>query len=365
MTGGRLRLWGTLLLAGAVAHCSTYGEDETTTAPPNDVPDSAAANEAATSPDDAGACPRDCGKGGCVDGRCRPYVLVENVVAPFEIAVDDQSVYWTSVDYADAGGSGVVGKVDKRLGGDPREIRALDDSFGVTDDGARIVVTGRRSATAGQGVQHLDKATGEGPELGIGTGPLQAVARGGRIYWTSALGALYSAQPDGGGQQQHASKPDGGNIFEGIAADQTHVYFTHLGGSIGYVGRVSIASGTADAPWAPGEDNPRRIALDDDAVYWMGASNPGVIRRRAKASGTLPTTLLADAGTGWGGIAVDGTHLYATLAPEGRVVRMDKRTGGGLADVATGLVEPNGIAVDDEAVYFVERAKNRIWRVVK
>jgi hypothetical protein len=30
----------------------------------------------------------------------------------------------------------------------------------------------------------------------------------------------------------------------------------------------------------------------------------------------------------------DSTHLYATLAPEGRVVRMDKRTGAGLVDVA-------------------------------
>lgn len=75
--------------------------------------------------------------------------------------------------------------------------------------------------------------------------------------------------------------------------------------------------------------------------------------------------LLDGISTGWGGIAVDGTHLYATLAPEGRVVRMDKRTGAGLVEVATGLAEPNGIAVDAEALYFVERAKNRIWRLVK
>lgn len=362
----QLRYWSALLFLGGAAHCSTYGADEPATpVVAVDGGDADGGLDASDAPSDAGGCAHDCGGGSCVDGRCRPYVLVENVIAPFEIAVDDTFVYWTSLDYADAGGSGVVGKVDKRSGGDPKEIRALQNSFGITEDGARLAVTGRRTAASGQAVHLLDKVTGEGPEIGVGTGPLQAVVRGELVYWTSAQGALFSAQLDGGAPQVRASKPDGGTIFEGIAADQTHVYFTHLSGSQGSLGRVNIASGVADSPWASGESNPRRIALDEDAVYWMGASTPGNIRRRAKASGTLATTLLDGISTGWGGIAVDDTHLYATLAPEGRVVRMDKRTGAGLVDVATGLVEPNGIAVDAEALYFVERAKNRIWRLVK
>lgn len=354
-----------LALCGA-ARCTLYGEDGAQ--PPSvNAPDDAASTDG-TLPDaasDASACAHDCGKGRCVDARCTPYVLVENVLAPFEITVDATYVYWTSLDYADAGGSGVIGKVEKKLGGDPREVVALENSFSISDDGDRLVVTGRKSATSGQAVHHIAKDGGAGSEIGLGTGPLQALARANAVWWTSAQGALFAAPTDGGASKKIAVAPDGGSIFEGIAADDAYVYFTHHIGTGGSVGRARIVDGVADVQWSADEHNPRRLALDDDAVYWMSDSVPGTIRRRAKASGTLAVTLLGDAGVGWGTLAVDGEHLYATLPGEKRVVRMDKRTGANVVDIATNLEEPNGIAVDEDAVYFVERAKNRIWRVVK
>lgn len=87
------------------------------------------------------------------------------------------------------------------------------------------------------------------------------------------------------------------------------------------------------------------VAVGSGNVYWT--TGGGVLTSASGAPVTLPQ------GTGWSGIAIDGTSVYWTDDGAGTVVKM-ALSGGAPVTLASGLDTPDSIALDAANVYFTE-----------
>jgi sugar lactone lactonase YvrE len=187
---------------------------------------------------------------------------------------------------------------------------------------------------------------------------------------------------------------------EAIAVDDGHVYWTT--GYIGADGSIQRArkDGTELTKLASGQGAPHGIALDQGAVYWVDYLPPGNVNKLSKNGGASPVALtsggmgLADvavddenvyfldfyastlsrvAKTGGapavlatekanlGRFAIDATSAYVAAGPD--VVKIEKTTGA--TTVLATAVGPEGVAVDEDSVYFTDAKQGQVLRVAK
>ena len=143
----------------------------------------------------------------------------------------------------------------------------------------------------------------------------------------------------------------------GIAVTSTHIFWTAYFAT--FVGRAGLA-GETPLLLSTGQGYATRIAVDDTSVYWI---IPGGIRKIARDGGTA---VAIGAQSGARDLVVDTTGVYLTnsglSSGGGAVVRMGL---GGEAPLtlASGLNDPEGIALDATHVYWTEKGGGTVMKV--
>jgi hypothetical protein len=367
--------------------CSSFESGSATTPPALPTPDGSEGREATTAPPieagpcngadvttdpkNCGRCGRDCGGGTCVAGECSPYRVgaCDDKASPFYIAVDQTHVYWTSRTTLNGDDS-----IHRRLKDDsnalPEKLGApIGGLFAIALTDTNLFVTATQSNQDGihlhekNGGNPLRKKSGNSLDLGISPDGTRAYFMNGGVRWVTTD----RTNPDVN------TIREGLGTGEGIAVDQTHVYWTvhDMVMSGGGVYRAPI-NGGPEEPFIPNMPYARRIILDDDSAYVILSSNDGAVGparsgavlRNTKLNGGVQT-LLNNVNTGRGGIVVDDRYAYLTLEDEGEVARIDKKNGSGLRVLKEGLDKPIGIAQDATSIWFGEAGKGCIWRMVK
>ncbi len=312
-------------------------------------------------PNNCGACGHDCLGTSCAQRACQAVAIRTNLTYPHLVAVDDDYVYWTE---GGAGfGAGVVGRCSK-TGSDPTELVsqankprgiALTDDFVYWTDGKNGKL--HRVPKAGGNDEVLVDPQWENTASGA-IGDSGAVIAGQRIYWTHPLaGEVYGADLDGGGVVTLVDEPPGGDFEpQHVAVLDGFLYIANRaapevrrvpieGGtveiiasvsdpSVNYSAGIAVAGGAVfvrETRWGPGEYG-RVARLQPQGLAWtVLASTPGAV------------ALASDGNTiFWSG--ADGTLSRAGL--DGSDTRV----------LAAGQANPTGIAEDEDAVYWANRA---------
>jgi hypothetical protein len=207
-----------------------------------------------------------CALAGCSGA---PLALVSGQGAPWGVAVDPTSVYWTA-------GSNVE--------------RSL-----LADAGAVPVGTDAKIA-------------------------YPIAVDGVNAYWADSVGSVLKCAVGGCSIPTLLAglPPPLMGAAYGLAIDSGNVYWTNSG-----IGTVSVVtkSGTAATVLAPGQKSPFGIAVDAASVYWAN-NGDGTLMKVALGGGT-PVTIASGQG-GPTGVAVDAAYVYWTNQTGGTVMRVVK-----------------------------------------
>jgi hypothetical protein len=107
-----------------------------------------------------------------------------------------------------------------------------------------------------------------------------------------------------------------------------------------------------------------KIAADDVHVYFLDYGGPSV-KRASVPEGVVDVVTVVDGGmANFGGIAVGADHVYFAMRATGDIWRAAKdlsdQDGAELVAIAG---NPFDVALDDTAVYWIDNADERIWRL--
>jgi hypothetical protein len=279
-----------------------------------------------------------CSKCGCK----APTVLVDKLDQPAGIAVDDRYVFWTDSDQND----GSINRIEKNDPTKFQKIGGQESPIGVTVDADFVywtVIGGGPKGVSTAGIWRARKA-----DLGDAT----------RIAAAEDL-------------------PD--NLIPyAIAVDATHVYYTEApdlfeldtsnpcrandaGAVFGTIRRVNKAGGLQTSTvLATGQPCPNGIALDDSAVYWTnfgaGTALSGSVWTTAKASGT-PKELVSKLGRPTS-LAVFGGRVTWS-APTSQAVESCALPGcTDILSLARDQKNPSGLSADKTGIYWVNFGTN-------
>jgi hypothetical protein len=170
-----------------------------------------------------------------------------------------------------------------------------------------------------------------------------------------------------GGAQLVANIANGDNIYfiRSLAVDDTHVFWTEgkQGNEVidqpgqGAIKRSPKGGGAiltlADS--GDGIQNPKGIALDDDHVYWTEADTARA-RRVSKNGGAVLSYNPAADNFMAGSIAVDDDHVFWTDTDAGYAGKLRRADvgGGGLTDIAIGLLGPGNLLLTNNHVHWTQ-----------
>ena len=313
---------------------------------------------------DGGGAPADAGgdtsvgDGGVKAGAAEDLAVGQQT--PRNILVDASHVYWLNL--ASGGSAGAIMKVAKGAGAGAPQIvvpnLAMPAPYAIAADATSLFWTTLRTGVGGADYAFLrtqDKAGGAISDLGVlaNASYFGVTVQGGRVYATTerAGGAVETVGTDGTG----ATAIGAGLLGTVIAVDATDIY-------VGGTGQVLQQSKAGGSPvlFAKTSGVVTGLVIDATSVYWTDASS---VRGLAKtAAGTAPTELAA-AQDAPSAIALDDANVYWTNAGDGRVQSVPK--GGVTAGekptvIATGEGEPMGIAADSSGVYWTNRSDGRV-----
>jgi hypothetical protein len=173
------------------------------------------------------------------------------------------------------------------------------------------------------------------------------------LYVIDYPNALYRVEKSGGPAKLLANGP-----LAAVAADEARVYVTTpLGLSSG------DKQGGALSPLAA-IDGAASIAIDEDYVYVRTngtVANPAARVVRVPKSGGVAVDIAPPEEIAYSyflqELAVDATHVYWVNASAGTVSRALK-SGGAAEILASGLADPESVAIDEGHVYFTVRGKD-------
>ena len=329
----------------------------------------ACAADVSSDPNNCGTCGHSCLGGTCVLGDCQPMTLA-TTHGSVAIAVDSTNIYWAD----NNGDAGAINKLSKTVTHSTTPTAVASGAVaqnvgGVACDGTYVYWTNKttgqvnRALPTGKGLTTLATAQST-PDWIASNGTVVAWADEG----TNQLMAV-SVNSDGG-LAPTVLNPTGdqGTQPAGIAIDNSNVYYvsTETGGS-GVVQFASIRE--AGAPSLVGFGTYVGIAVDSNNVYWTGGISNQLVSQNAKSGtvGTAKTIASSAAGALLCPLAIasDGTNVYfmdqgsATCAPDsesstGALYRVPVGNTGPLgAPLVSGLVNPQGLAVDSTTVFWV------------
>ena len=272
--------------------------------------------------------------------------LVNGLNNPYNIAIDNTSVYWVE----NSNSSGAVKKVPIGGGSVTTLTSGLAEPDAIAVDSSYVYWIERNNGSNGS-IKKVPINGGSVTVLATGLNNAQnnIALDSNYIYYgdgvTGGGGAIRKVSKNGGGVITLISGGSLSSIHPAIAVDGTHVYFTDDNGNIksiltgggsvttlgigsgiplgivlngsylywteynGAVKKVPITGGavTTLANLPVGAYNPGNLAVDGSYVYVMESGNPGPIYKIPVNGGTA--TLVSDNGNTWG-IAVDNTNIY-------------------------------------------------------
>lgn len=302
-------------------------------------------------------------------------VLASGLVQPLEIALSDDTVWFTlKLDPA-----ATVRKVRKDGAGSDI-VSAYDVASGLNPLGGDILVVG-------PDVIWVNRTTGSGRIVAVplngGSERVIKAALDKPYHLAYFAGQLYYAEENISGEPYALRRiPLAGGAATplatyqirvgGIAADSTGVYWTHGGplanGKNGVRRQPIGGDPDATADLYVGKDNGDigGIALGPNEVFWAD-TDTGRIMKVGKTGGVA--TVLADALASPMRVAFDGTHVYFTqhgsgTAKTGKVSRVPA-AGGPVEDLATSIDHPVGVAVDATHVYWTAYGGGEVARTQK
>lgn len=144
-------------------------------------------------------------------------------------------------------------------------------------------------------------------------------------------------------------RPEPVVLYSGLEAPQ-HV--AARGGTVYWTegSRVMAGSACGGAPvlLAEGQNNPSRIVSDEEFVYFANDNTSGEVKRVPMGGGAIET--LASGQFLVRDLATDNDRVYFTTNNQIMAVRKD---GGSPSALATGELDPTGIAVDEENIFWI------------
>ncbi|HTN82662.1 MAG TPA: hypothetical protein VL242_03230 [Sorangium sp.] len=298
-----------------------------------------------------------------------PVPVAVAQVHPVSLRVAAGGVAWVSGTTFDETGTARQDgelKVTPRDGGEPLILGAAQASpRDLAVDEAREVVFWTNAEDGTLMVAPL--AGGEPRELlGDLKQPEGLSLSGDVLTWTELWGGgVFRATVSGSGAEvelgapEELARPDA--VVESpyrVASAGDAVCWTYQGTLGSADGVVACSLGGSTRTVATGQLTPREIALDVDgqgnavAVYWASFEG-GSVFRAALTGGEIgeASAVVSDQGQ-LNGIALDDEHVYWTRRDEGTVVRMPK-DGGEPEVLASRQQRPGDIAVDELAVYWI------------
>jgi hypothetical protein len=130
----------------------------------------------------------------------------------------------------------------------------------------------------------------------------------------------------------------------GLASDGTFLYWPNSDN--GTISKMARTGGPISS-LATGQDHPTKIVVDSHNAYWM--TQFGIGQTGLDGSGGVTTPIPGTPAD----LALDATHVYCTDTSGGSVWRTPIG-GGPVVKVAEGQDGPTAIAVDHDAVYWIE-----------
>ncbi|HEY2510765.1 MAG TPA: hypothetical protein VGI39_07915 [Polyangiaceae bacterium] len=348
----------------------TTPPSDTGTTPPNDTGtttgDSSACGGADLQQDakNCGRCAHDCGGGTCSAGVCQAWTLVPGQPGSAAITADDTSIYWSSVS------SGQILKANKD-GTQPAVLSTVESSIpdNMVMDSTTLYWGDDRGDVA---IRKCAKTGCDGgaaeltPESAYYAAVIAVDAN--NVYFGETEGAIGKVAKSGGAMTFIATNF---GHARGLAADDASVFVsTDDGISSVPSSRAGVADDTTDAgPLTPlNQAAPIGLGLllaADQNLYWA-EYNTGAIKFMPK-TGAAVASVVSAGETFPLAVAVDDTNVYWTASgPDSSTdknyrlfvagyVAMCPKSGcpaSGPVKLATGLHNPDGIVVDDTAVYF-------------
>ena len=231
---------------------------------------------------------------------------------PGGIAVDNTNVYWSGYS-PDGDGTTALWKIPL-AGGETTKLATgfMNDPIAVGPDG----VYGTGSVDGGVTIVSAPLAGGATTALVPASSLRQTFASYGiavdatSVYWvTFSDPSTVMKVPLGGGSPTTLGSAPGGGF--GLALDATSAYWI----SAKAVTKVGLQGGTPTTLAATGGQGTQGIAVDDTHVYWSDGGSPGSVYKVPIQGGA--TMLLATNLQHPTGVAVDATSVYWVNAGDG------------------------------------------------
>jgi hypothetical protein len=329
-----------------------------------------------TQTDDAncGACGHDCLGGSCSEGRCQAIELASGFGQPWGLAVDATHIYW-----ADHTGSAIA-----------RASKADGSAFEIVAAGSVGVDSPIDVAVDGDGVYFTSSSFGVTPSvmrcpLAASCGPTELAAspeaptrirvEGSYAYWLDIYaGSVRRADKATGAGEVKISTIDNGYLggqYAELTIDDAFVYWTNR--TPGELRRAPKGGGAPEL-LRDEQARPSAIVARDDTLYWANAGldlGQGEILSMAK-DGSGAITTIAIGQTYPAAIAVDATHVYWINEgtdpgyADGSLRRCARAGCAGPPEILLEpLMDPRGLALDDDAVYVTTFGAGKVWKVAK
>jgi hypothetical protein len=195
------------------------------------------------------------------------------------------------------------------------------------------------------------------------------VSNGTTVFWTNqGSNQVMSAPADGMGTvlpTQLNTSNENGTLPAGIVIDSTNVYYVTKTAGGGLAEYVPLAGGPVTEL---GSGSYSSIALDDSNVYWTGGFASPVVYQNGKTGTPSTVIIIASGGTPAltcpVHLASDGTNVYFldqgtdssgnVRVGTGALYRVPIGNTGSLPPpLVSGLTDPESMALDDQAIYWV------------
>jgi|HubBroStandDraft_1064217.scaffolds.fasta_scaffold04028_9 hypothetical protein len=143
------------------------------------------------------------------------------------------------------------------------------------------------------------------------------------------------------------------SIYDGIAVDDTSVYYRHLANMM----KVSVNGGAPIVLATGAGGGPANLAVDATSLYWTDEGSAGTVRKVSIEGGPVVTLNTESVPTTYSfGLAVDNANVYwSNLGGNGISIMKVPVGGGAVATLATVRVSEGfgfPIATDGKAVYW-------------